>query len=150
MNFTVCFKDSLLHQLIENRDDLKAEVQALEMKLDIRMRWMPDSEEWRAAKDLVHKAKYRRALDKLEGLVVARLFELSKMNMSHTGYKLRKHIADSLKARSQAIRSAIAVFNNAATELGRPTLSWEEVIEYSFLSNFDLLRDARRDVRGEL
>ncbi|KAJ3712392.1 hypothetical protein C8R42DRAFT_647550 [Lentinula raphanica] len=135
---------------IENRDDLKAEVQALEVKLGIKTRWIPGSEEWRVAQDLVHKAKYRRALDKLEGLVVARLFELSKMNMSHTGYKLRKHIADSLKARSQAIRTAITVFNDAASELGRPTLSWEDVVEYSFLSDFDLLRDARRDVRGEL
>ncbi|KAJ3717531.1 hypothetical protein C8R42DRAFT_587087, partial [Lentinula raphanica] len=135
---------------IENRDDLKAEVQALEMRLAIKTRWTPDSDEWRVAKDLVHKAKYQRALDKLEGLVVARLFELSKMNMSHTGYKLRKHIADSLKARSQAIRTAITAFNDAASELGRPTLSWEEVVEYSFLSDFDLLRDARCDVWGEL
>lgn len=28
----------------------------------------------------------------------------------------------------------------------RPSLQWDEVVEYTFLSNFDLLRDARQDV----
>lgn len=66
-----------------------------------------------------------------------------------TGYKLRKHIANALKARSQAIRTAVTAYNNAASELNRPQLTWEQVLDYSFLSDFDLLRDARRDVRGE-
>ena len=46
---------------------------------------MAGSEEWERVKSLVTNAKYRRALDKPEGLVVAQLFELTKMNMSHTG-----------------------------------------------------------------
>ena len=29
----------------------------------------------------------------------------------------------------------------------RPSLSWEEVVEYAFLSDFDLLRDTRQDIR---
>lgn len=29
----------------------------------------------------------------------------------------------------------------------RPTLSWEEVVEYAFLANFDLLRESRQDIR---
>ncbi|KAJ3889517.1 hypothetical protein GG344DRAFT_51442 [Lentinula edodes] len=134
---------------IENRDDLKSEVQALETHLGIRHRWTAGSEEWEKAKKMVTMAKYQRALDKLESLVVARLFELTKLNMSRTGYKLRKHIADALKARSQAIRTAVTTYNIAASELNRPELSWDQVIEYTFLSDFDLLRDARQDIRSE-
>ncbi|KAJ3859342.1 hypothetical protein EV359DRAFT_50996, partial [Lentinula novae-zelandiae] len=127
---------------IENRDDLKSEVQALETHLGIRHWWTTGSEEWEKAKKMVTMAKYQRALDKLESLVVACLFELTKLNMSRTGYKLRKHIADALKARSQVIRTAVTTYNIAASELNRPKLSWDQVIEYTFLSDFDLLCDA--------
>lgn len=70
---------------IENRDDLKTEIQAMETRLGIRYRWVSGSPEWERTKRLVAMAKYQRALDKLEGLVVARLFELTKLNMSRTG-----------------------------------------------------------------
>ncbi|KAE9407449.1 hypothetical protein BT96DRAFT_954511 [Gymnopus androsaceus JB14] len=135
---------------MENRDDLKKEVQSLEMRLEIKERWVSGSEEWEKTKKLVGMAKYQRALDKLEGLIVARLFELTKLNMSRTGYKLRTHIANALKARSQAIRTAVTAYNDAASELNCPLLTWQQVLDYSFLSDFDLLREARRDVRGEL
>ncbi|KAJ3833253.1 hypothetical protein F5878DRAFT_654388 [Lentinula raphanica] len=134
---------------IESRDDLKAEVQLLELRLGIKDRWVSGSEEWERVKKMVAMAKYQKALDKLEGLVVARLFELTKLNMSCTGYKLRKHIANALKTRSQAIRTAVNTYNDAASELNRPTLTWDEVLDYTFLSDFDLLREARRDVRSE-
>ncbi|KAJ3769675.1 hypothetical protein FB446DRAFT_648232 [Lentinula raphanica] len=134
---------------LESRDDLKAEVQLLELRLHIKDRWVSGSEEWEWAKRMVVMAKYQQALDKLEGLVVARLFELTKLNMSRTGYKLRKHIANALKARSQAIRTAVNTYNDAASELDRPPLTWDQVLDYSFLSDFDLLREARRDIRSE-
>lgn len=70
---------------IEDRDDLKKEVQVLEMRLGIKTRWTPSSAEWERTKQLVNTAKFQRALDKLEGLIVARLFELTKLNMSRTG-----------------------------------------------------------------
>ncbi|KAG6895726.1 hypothetical protein C0992_013015 [Termitomyces sp. T32_za158] len=71
------------------------------------------------------------------------------MNMSQTGYKLRKHIGKALKARSQAIRSALDRYNAAAALMSprRPSLSWDQVVEYAFLADFDLLRDCRQDVR---
>lgn len=70
---------------IEDRDkDLKA-VQVLEGKLGIQDRWVAGSPEWEEAGRLVAMRKYQRALDSLESLVVARLFELSKMNRSQTG-----------------------------------------------------------------
>ncbi|KAF8222171.1 hypothetical protein L208DRAFT_1132913, partial [Tricholoma matsutake] len=43
----------------------------------------------------------------LEGLIILRMFELTKMNMSQTGYKLRKHIATALRAHSRVIRDAL-------------------------------------------
>lgn len=65
------------------------------------------------------------------------------------GYKLRKHIAQALQARSQAIKSALERYNEAAKAFKPPrrTLSWEEVVEYAFLADFDLLRDSRQDIR---
>jgi hypothetical protein len=34
-----------------------------------------------------------------------------------------------------------------AKRLSRPTLTWTEIVEYTFLGEFDLLRDSRADVR---
>lgn len=61
---------------------------------------------------------------------------------------MRKHIAKALQSRSQAIRTALETYNNAAHALPipRPRLEWKEVIEYAFLADFDLLRDARQDI----
>jgi len=60
-------------------------VQLMEKRLNIRDRWAPESEEWKAAAKLVLMRQYQRCLDTLEGLVVARMFELTRMNMSQTG-----------------------------------------------------------------
>jgi hypothetical protein len=45
----------------------------------------PDSVEWQQAAEKVSMRRYQRCIDALEGLVVARMFELTKMNMSQTG-----------------------------------------------------------------
>jgi hypothetical protein len=62
---------------------------------------------------------------------------------------MRKHIAKALRVRSQAIRTAIDRYNTAAASLHPPrkSLQWDDVIEYGFLSEFDLLRDTRQDIR---
>ena len=60
-------------------------VQELEGKLGIHVRWTPDDPDWQAVAKLVTEREYRRSLDHLEGLVVAHLFELSKMNRAGTG-----------------------------------------------------------------
>ncbi|KAI6141183.1 hypothetical protein BKA82DRAFT_4362281 [Pisolithus tinctorius] len=127
------------------KKDLKA-VQELEGHLEITHRWVPEDEEWQAAARLVANRKYQRALDNVERLVVSRIFELSKMNQSGTGYKLRKHIGKALQTRSAAIRAALSQYNAAAKVLGRRTLEFEEVVEYAFLADFDLLRDTRKDI----
>jgi hypothetical protein len=67
------------------------------------------------------------------------------------GYKLRKHIAKALQARSRAVRTALTNYNAAAARMSPPreSLDWEQVVDYAFLSDFDLLRDGREDIRDE-
>jgi hypothetical protein len=62
---------------------------------------------------------------------------------------MRKHIGNALKSRSQAIRSALDKYNVAARKLNPPRaeLSWDAVVEYVFLADFDLLSDTREDIR---
>jgi hypothetical protein len=65
---------------------------------------------------------------------------------------LRKHIAKALQTRSAAIRTALDRYNTVALALTPPcrTLKWDEVIEYAFLADFDLLCDAWEDVSEHL
>ncbi|KAG0691985.1 hypothetical protein DFH29DRAFT_986014 [Suillus ampliporus] len=123
-------------------------VQVLECKLEVITCWVPEDAEWQKAGRLVANRRYQRALDRLEGLVVARIFELTKMNRAGTGYKLRKHIAKALQTRSVAIRSALNTYNTVAAAMSPPrqTLKWEAVVNYAFLADFDLLRNACADV----
>ncbi|KAG6808337.1 hypothetical protein H0H92_004439 [Tricholoma furcatifolium] len=124
-------------------------VQELEVELGAVEWWTLQSEEWKHTAVLVGRRRYQRCLDELERLVVSRMFELTKMNMSQTGYKLRKHIGKALKARSQAIGTALEKYNATAALMTprRPVLSWDQVVEYTFLADFDLLRDTCQDIR---
>ncbi|EGN96035.1 hypothetical protein SERLA73DRAFT_76033 [Serpula lacrymans var. lacrymans S7.3] len=85
---------------MENHDKELQKVQRLEVRLEIN-----------------------RALDQLEGLVVACMFELTKMNRSQIGYSLWKPLCPP-----------------------RRTLEWKKVVEYAFLADFDLLCDAHQDI----
>jgi hypothetical protein len=62
---------------------------------------------------------------------------------------MRAHIRKHLEARSKTIKVALAAFNRAARLIGRgdEKLTFEKVIEKDFLSQFDLLRDTRQEVR---
>jgi hypothetical protein len=62
-----------------------AAVQDLELQLGIAERWEPDGTEWAITALMVANRRYQCALDELEGLVVARMFELSKVHMADTG-----------------------------------------------------------------
>jgi hypothetical protein len=68
---------------LERRDLLI--VQDLERKLAVSTRWIPEDSQWKEAAVMAGKRTYQRCLDALEGLIVARMFELTKMNMSQTG-----------------------------------------------------------------
>ncbi|KAJ7786908.1 hypothetical protein B0H14DRAFT_2400086, partial [Mycena olivaceomarginata] len=91
---------------------------------------------------LVKEKKFTDALNELELLIVERIFELTKVNRSGTAYKMRTHIAKALQARSVAIKNAISRYNTAAFALEppAPSLTWDQVVEYTFLADFDFLR----------
>ncbi|KAH8109879.1 hypothetical protein DFH11DRAFT_1515076 [Phellopilus nigrolimitatus] len=127
---------------------LQESAEQLEEKLGITQRWSEGSDGWKRASADVATRNYQRAIDRLEGLVVQRLFELGKQHRAQTGYKLRKHIAKAIKVRSRAIRRAIKKYNNAAAEMTphRPPLEADDVLNYVFLAEFDLLRDSRFEV----
>ena len=66
--------------------------------------------------------------------------------MTAAGYKLRKHIGKALQTCSAAIQTTLTQYNIAAKALGHRTVEFDEVVEYAFLANFDLLRDTRQDI----
>lgn len=51
-------------------------------------RWMPLSAEWKVAETIVER-EYQKVIDHLEGVSVARLFELEKANQASTGKFVR-------------------------------------------------------------
>ncbi|KAG6379623.1 hypothetical protein JVT61DRAFT_10136 [Boletus reticuloceps] len=98
-----------------------------------------------------HFEKHRtfiRVVDELEGLVVQRLFELSKANLASTGYKMRKHISKALAKRSTAIRTTLERYNKLAPRQTPPrrTLDYTEVISYATLGDFALLKSSHTDI----
>lgn len=60
----------------------------------------------------------------------------------HTGYKLRDSIWRALKARGKAIRTALKKYNAVAPlmEPPAPILEWKQVMDYAFVSEFELLK----------
>lgn len=60
---------------------------------------------------------------------------------------MRKHIAKALQTRSKAVRNALDKYNSSAAALQppKPQLTWDQVVHYSFVSEFDLLRHACRE-----
>lgn len=72
---------------VERHEALNREVCALEVKLGISrgQRWTPAHPKYVEALKFLRERQYRRALEKLQRLVVQRLFELHKLNLSQTG-----------------------------------------------------------------
>jgi len=83
-DYTASIETARRHALENNAKHLEA-AQMLEKKMNTRERWRPGCLEWEAAATKVVMRRYQRCIDILEGLVVARMFELTKMNMSQTG-----------------------------------------------------------------
>ncbi|KAI0371593.1 hypothetical protein BV20DRAFT_1035224 [Pilatotrama ljubarskyi] len=127
--------------LDDRRKALTLEVADLEVHLGIAARWQPSDAEYMHVAQYIVTRKYQQALANVQRLVVQRLFELHKMNLSQTGYWMRRHIAKNMQTRSWALRNAIQVYNTAASALDppRPKLDWE--------TEFDLLNDTRADIR---
>ncbi|KAL0573003.1 hypothetical protein V5O48_008970 [Marasmius crinis-equi] len=146
-----------LERTMRNQQELELkllrDVQDLEAHLDILQenRWAVGSADWVRVSLMIAEEDYRKALETLEAVVVARIFELAKLNLAGTGYRMRQHLAKSMQARSKAIENALKAYNAAAEALNppKPTLDYKEVMEYTFLSDFDLLGDTRMDVRQQ-
>ncbi|KAJ6474084.1 hypothetical protein DFH09DRAFT_1343363 [Mycena vulgaris] len=125
-------------------------VPELEAALEIIERWTTTSPKWVATVGAVKSRRYQLALNALELLIIEQIFELTKLNQSQTGYKMRKHIAKALQARSKTMTSAIEHYNVAAVvlDLPMPALAWEQVVKYAFLADFDIVRDTRAKIQS--
>ncbi|THU84014.1 hypothetical protein K435DRAFT_688431 [Dendrothele bispora CBS 962.96] len=134
----------------EQRDQALDELVGMEVQMGIPegQRWLPGSPQYLQALQYMKKRKYQQALESLYKLVVQRLFELHRLNLSQTSYKMRTHISQALQKRSNAIRNAVRRYNTAATALEppRPTLDWSKVSHFSFLDEFNILQDTRHSV----
>uniref|UniRef100_A0A0W0FVZ3 Uncharacterized protein n=1 Tax=Moniliophthora roreri TaxID=221103 RepID=A0A0W0FVZ3_MONRR len=124
------------------------EVERLEELLNIVSPWVVGSKEWENALVTQMEMEYREALERLEGLVVAQLFELAKVNKAGTGYKLRELIVNTLQTQSQAIKTALEHYNKAAACFKPPhrKLKWKNILEYMFLNEFEILMDTKGEI----
>ncbi|KAH9847640.1 hypothetical protein C2E23DRAFT_729996, partial [Lenzites betulinus] len=135
--------------LNERRKTLVLEVADLEIHLGIKTTWQPSDSDYIRVAGYISTRRYQRALANLQRLVVQRLFELHKMNLARTGYRMRRNIAKNMQTRSRAIRNAIATYNAAAAALDppRPKLEWDSISHYELLEEFELLSETRADIR---
>lgn len=60
-------------------------VKELEASLGIEMRWTSQSTKYQEVLEYTKRCQFIRTVEDLEGLIVQRLFELSKANLSSTG-----------------------------------------------------------------
>ncbi|KAJ7896773.1 hypothetical protein B0H14DRAFT_2246913, partial [Mycena olivaceomarginata] len=123
----------------------------LEIWMDLCDRWMLGCVEWSEAAVLVANRRYQHALDKLQGLVIAWSTMAPVLTNLLSGYKICKNIAKALQACSCAIKTAIKQYNTvvAVLEVPHKPLSWEEVVNYINLSDFDLLGTSHCDILTE-
>ena len=134
-----------------------------EQQLGIEERWTSEDPCYVDALNYINNQTFICAVECLEGLVVQRLFELSKANLAATGvfflqlklltetslgYKMRKHISKAITKRSSAIRMALEKYNELAPLQNppRPTLLFSDVASYSWLTDFDLLKYSCTDI----
>lgn len=57
----------------------------MEDRMNISTRWTTLSPEYQSTLKYISNRKYEQALDHLQQLVIKRLFELHKLNLSQTG-----------------------------------------------------------------
>ncbi|TCD61105.1 hypothetical protein EIP91_009022 [Steccherinum ochraceum] len=120
----------------------------MEVAMGISRRWDPSDPDYVAALTYSCEREYHQAVDELQRLVVQRLFELQKLNLCGTGYRVRTHLAKAIQSRSKTIQHAVEVYNAAASTLSppRPSVDWSVVSAHSFLEQFTLLRETSGDV----
>ncbi|KAJ3551111.1 hypothetical protein NM688_g4924 [Phlebia brevispora] len=102
------------HRLAAKVETADARACQMEEQMGIERRWTPDDAAYKEMLDYAADREYTRALDHLQKLVVQRLFELQKLQMSGTGYKMRAQLSKSLQSRCKALRNAVDRYNKAA------------------------------------
>ncbi|KAH0827426.1 hypothetical protein J3R83DRAFT_4095 [Lanmaoa asiatica] len=117
-------------------------IESLEARLGIEARWGATHPKHLKYQERLAHWQFFKATQEVEKLVVMRLLKLTKLQVSNLGYKLRTHISKALKTRATAIRNAIDRYNKYAAELNPPhqPLQWEQIVDYAFLGEFELLR----------
>jgi hypothetical protein len=70
---------------MELRENCIRQIIDIEVSMGIERRWDPSSPEYQETLGYLSTRTYQRALEELQRLVVQRLFELHKMNISATG-----------------------------------------------------------------
>ncbi|KAI0310482.1 hypothetical protein OF83DRAFT_1070468 [Amylostereum chailletii] len=119
-----------------------------ERALGIAERWTKASPEYIETVEYIHRRTFIRAVEELQGLVVQRLLELTKANLSKTGYKLRKHIAAAITKCSAAVCASMERYNQLAPKQSppRPRLDYKQVCDMVWLGEFDLLKESRQEI----
>ena len=135
----------------------------LETHLLLQEPWTVESLQYKDTIKYIHQCQYHWALDKLEQLVAQQLFKLSKANvlgmgklqpityMTYSnieyyllGYKVCELISHALKTQGKAIHTALNNYNNIALKMDLLALilQWRHLMEYNFISEFELPKHA--------
>lgn len=78
-------KETERRKISAKLDDVRSQVIEMEVTIGITQRWEPSTPEYTNTLQYMATRDYQRALDKLQHLVILRLFELGKLNLTQTG-----------------------------------------------------------------
>ncbi|KAG2109784.1 hypothetical protein BD769DRAFT_1365312, partial [Suillus cothurnatus] len=114
----------------------------LERRIGVTQHWTPADPEYQEALKYLHNHRFIHAVQRLEGLIVQRLFELAKANLAGTGYKMCQQISNAITHHSTAIRNALERYNQLAPLQTPPqaVLKFSKVASYAWLGEFELLK----------
>ncbi|KAG1797802.1 uncharacterized protein HD556DRAFT_1440763 [Suillus plorans] len=122
----------------------------LEIQLGIDKQWEIGSEPYSQFRQEASLLTYRTALDDLERLVVMHLFELLKLSLSGTGYKLHQQISKALQRRLEAIQTALNRYNMQAAALSHSdihTLDWTKPAHREAMVKYFKLKCAQEEIQ---
>ncbi|KAJ2929278.1 hypothetical protein H1R20_g7813, partial [Candolleomyces eurysporus] len=131
----------------EKVKELDGELIEMELRLHIEKRWDATTPAYRETVQQINQRQYRQALEDIQKLVVQRLFELHRLNLSNIGYKARVTLAKAMRTRSRAIQTTINKYNRTVVALGRSdTLDFARAAQYNFIEEFELLKHSHADL----
>ncbi|KAI5992332.1 hypothetical protein EDC04DRAFT_2587029 [Pisolithus marmoratus] len=114
--------------------------------------WTPLHPEYINAHKYMKHCTFIHVVEELEGLVVQQMFELSKANLVKTGYKMHKHIPKAISRHSTANCTTLEHYSRLAPHQCPPCprLDYADVISYSLLGEFSLLKHSHYKVLEKL